>query len=45
MELRPIVRIMEIGSGLLTGTRGEGNIDWNIIRTRLEDSFFVMFVT
>ncbi|KAL6341259.1 hypothetical protein AAG906_032377 [Vitis piasezkii] len=42
VELRPTVRIMEIGSGLLTGRRGKGNIDWNIIRTRLEDSFSVM---
>ncbi|KAL6331633.1 hypothetical protein AAG906_011573 [Vitis piasezkii] len=30
VESRPIAGIMEIGSGLLTGRRREGNIDWNI---------------
>lgn len=43
VELRPVARRMEIGSRLLPGRRGEGNIGWNDVQTRLEDSFSALF--
>ena len=45
VESRHVVGILEKGSGLLTRRRGEGNIDWNAVRMRLEDSFSAPFMT
>ena len=45
VESRHVIGILEKGSGLLTGRRGEGNMDWNVDWMRLEDSFSAPFVT
>ncbi|RVX21244.1 hypothetical protein CK203_002281 [Vitis vinifera] len=45
VESSLVAGIIEKGSGLLIGRRGEGNRDWNADRMRLEDSFSAPFVT